>query len=111
MAGVKKQAAALLLTLLLAGCGAEATPAEGITREEAEQLVEQRLMESSQKLCPNPQAAGLLRQSEFACQGEVTVEDRLCWQVAGGGSTFAITRDGAHLYEWQPVTGSYAIIE
>ena len=114
---------ACVLLFLLAGCAAGDVPGQAdtsmessaqaveLTQEEAVKTVRELLIENSEKLCTTQENLNMLRQSDFVCQGEVTVEEQPCWQVAKGSTVFAITKDGEHLYEWQPVTNSFALID
>ena len=112
---------ACVLLFLLAGCAAGDVPGQAdtsmessaqaaeLTQEEAVQTVRELLIENSEKLCTTQENLNMLRQSDFVW--EVTVEEQPCWQVAKGSTVFAITKDGEHLYEWQPVTNSFALID
>ena len=113
--------------LLLGGCtaGNEESPssepesqvsaaepaAEGITEEEAVERVRELLISNSQKLCTTDENIAMLQNSQFTCEGTVTVEDIECWLVKKGTGSYAVSKDGEHLYEWQEVTGSYAPIQ
>lgn len=113
--------------LLLGGCtaGNEESPssepesqvsaaepaAEGITEEEAVERVRELLISNSQKLCTTDENIAMLQNSQFTCEGTVTVEDTECWLVKKGTGSYAVSKDGEHLYEWQEVTGSYAPIQ
>ena len=115
------------LCLLLGGCAAgneessssepesqvsAAEPAaEGITEEEAVERVRELLISNSQKLCTTDENIAMLQNSQFTCEGTVTVEDIECWLVKKGTGSYAVSKDGEHLYEWQEVTGSYAPIQ
>lgn len=117
----------LVLCLLLGGCAAgneessssepesqvsAAEPAaEGITEEEAVERVRELLISNSQKLCTTDENIAMLQNSQFTCEGTVTVEDTECWLVKKGTGSYAVSKDGEHLYEWQEVTGSYAPIQ
>ena len=35
------------------------------------------------------------------------MEDTQCWLVKKGTGSYAVSKDGERLYEWQEVTGSY----
>ena len=81
----------LRLCLLLGGCAAgneessssepesqvsAAEPAaEGITEEEAVERVRELLISNSQKLCTTDENIAMLQNSQFTCEGTVTVED------------------------------------
>lgn len=113
--------------LLLGGCtaGNEESPssepesqvsaaepaAGGITEEEAVERVRELLISNSQKLCTTDENIAMLQNSQFTCEGTVTVEDTECWLVKKGAGSYAVSKDGEHLYEWQEVTGSYAPIQ
>ena len=117
----------LTLSLLLGGCAAgnEESPssepesqvsaaepaAGGITEEEAVERVRELLISNSQKLCTTDENIAMLQNSQFTCEGTVTVEDTECWLVKKGTGSYAVSKDGEHLYEWQEVTGSYAPIQ
>ena len=115
------------LCLLLGGCAAgneESSSSEpesqvsaaeptvgGITEEEAVERVRELLISNSQKLCTTDENIAMLQNSQFTCEGTVTVEDTECWLVKKGTGSYAVSKDGEHLYEWQEVTGSYAPIQ
>ena len=115
------------LCLLLDGCAAgngespssepesqvsAAEPAaESITEEEAVERVRELLISNSQKLCTTNENIAMLQNSQFTCEGTVMVEDTECWLVKKGTGSYAVSKDGEHLYEWQGVTGSYAPIQ
>lgn len=115
------------LCLLLSGCAAgngespssepesqvsAAEPAaESITEEEAVERVRELLISNSQKLCTTNENIAMLQNSQFTCEGTVMVEDTECWLVKKGTGSYAVSKDGEHLYEWQEVTGSYAPIQ
>ena len=69
------------------------------------------LISNSQKLCTTDENIAMLQNSQFTCEGTVTVEDTECWLVKKGTGSYAVSKDGEHLYEWQEVTGSYALIQ
>ena len=85
--------------------------AGGITEEEAVERVRELLISNSQKLCTTDENIAMLQNSQFTCEGTVTVEDTECWLVKKGTGSYAVSKDGEHLYEWQEVTGSYAPIQ
>ena len=114
------------LTLLLGGCAAgegessssgpesQISAAEqtgSITEEEAVERVRELLISNSQKLCTTEENIAMLQNSQFTCEGTVTVKDTECWLVKKGTGSYAVSMDGEHLYEWQEVTGSYALIQ
>ena len=73
--------------------------------------VRELLISNSQKLCTTDENIAMLQNSQFTCEGTVTVEDIECWLVKKGTGSYAVSKDGEHLYEWQEVTGSYAPIQ
>lgn len=81
-----------------------------ITKEEAVELVREKLIVNSKKLCPNEEGLNALAQLTFSVQGETTVEERDCYVVLGGSTSFAIAKDGTTLYEWEPVSGTYVFV-
>ena len=85
--------------------------AGGITEEEAVERVRELLISNSLKLCTTDENIAMLQNSQFTCEGTVTVEDTECWLVKKGTGSYAVSKDGEHLYEWQEVTGSYAPIQ
>lgn len=85
--------------------------AESITEEEAVERVRELLISNSQKLCTTNENIAMLQNSQFTCEGTVMVEDTECWLVKKGTGSYAVSKDGEHLYEWQEVTGSYAPIQ
>ena len=85
--------------------------AGGIIEEEAVERVRELLISNSQKLCTTDENIAMLQNSQFTCEGTVTVEDTECWLVKKGTGSYAVSKDGEHLYEWQEVTGSYAPIQ
>ena len=109
--------------LLLGGCAAGepaavpepessvAAAGDSITEQEAVERVRELLIQNSQKLCTPEENIAMLQNSLFTCDGTVTVEGAECWLVKKGTGSYAVSKDGEHLYEWQEVTGSYAPIQ
>ena len=119
---MKRLLCALLgAALLLGGCAAGepasapessvAAAEEAITEQEAVERVRELLIQNSQKLCTTEENIAMLQNSRFTCEGTVTVEGAECWLVKKGTGRYAVSKDGEHLYEWQEVTGSYALIQ
>ena len=81
-----------------------------LEEQEIFELVRSKLLERSTQLCINPDTVHYLKTSVFELDGMIEYNGADCYLVRQGGSTFALSEDGAHLYEWEPVSKTYVEI-